>query len=347
MRTGSYLIVILLILMLMPVVAMANRARPFGVNSDRIPSDTLAAASEDVMIIAYSDNTWDYAYPFVVEDVDTPVRSVFDDYWDTSKLFVYKDVELKDLPESMEICLINDLEDYHAPVVGKVFSRYGIRGSRNHSGVDLPLKTGDPVYATFGGKVRHARYNYGGYGNLIIIRHDNGLETWYGHLSKCNVKENDYVKAGDIIGLGGSTGRSRGPHLHFEMRYCDQRFDPEHIIEFESGDLRYHTFNLEKTYFSIYSRGTEKLEDGDDFGQNVLGGGDDLTSEEILANLAAHEKAEAAKPKPTDPVWHTIRNGDYLGKIARQYGTTISNLCKLNGITSETTIRAGRRLRVR
>ena len=96
--------------------------------------------------------------------------------------------------------------------------------------------------------------NTGGFGNLVIVRHPNGLETWHAHLSKLNVQVNEYVKTGQVIGFSGNTGRSRGPHLHFEMRYCDQTFDPEFIIDFPTGCLKYHTFALEKSFFNIHSR---------------------------------------------------------------------------------------------
>lgn len=307
------------------------------------PMDTLDTVDPDVKVVIYTNNTWSFHYP---EKSRLTAGDVFRQHWDTTQVFAYKTIELKDLPQSVEIDLVNDISGFHSPIVGRVFSKYGPRGRRNHNGVDVPLKTGEPIYATFCGKVRYARYNSGGFGNLVIIRHGNGLETWYAHLSRCNVRVNDYVKAGAVIGFGGSTGRSRGPHLHFEMRYCDQTFDPERLIDFETGDLRYITFELEKTYFSIYSRSSDKLEE-DDFEGSVLGAGEDLTSEDILKNIEAHEQAQLAKPKPTDPLYHTIRNGDTLSKIARQYGTTVSNLCKLNNITSTTTIRAGKRLRVR
>lgn len=104
-----------------------------------------------------------------------------------------------------------------------------MRRRRKHQGIDLPLNTGDPIYATFNGKVRISipSSKSGGYGNLIVIRHDNGLETFYAHLSERSVQADEWVEAGQIIGYGGSTGRSTGPHLHFETRYCGQSFDPE------------------------------------------------------------------------------------------------------------------------
>ena len=120
---------------------------------------------------------------------------------------------------------------------------------------------GDPVYATFDGRVRISQYQNGGYGNLIIIRHDNGLETYYGHLSKRLVEPNDWVTAGQVIGYGGSTGRSTGPHLHFETRYKGQSFDAERLIDFATGTLRRETFLLKRSYFSIYSKFTQDFDE--------------------------------------------------------------------------------------
>ena len=204
--------------------------------------------------------------------------------------------------------------------------------------------------SAFGGRVRYAQYNTGGYGNLVILRHPNGLETWYGHLSRCNVAPGDYVKAGTVIGFGGSTGRSSGPHLHFEVRYKDQAFDPEHLIDFATGDLRYQTFVLNRSELSIYSRATDGLEEKVDYDGTLLAADQDgeLTSEDILDNIEASQREAVAREKAkTDPLYHTIRKGDYLGKIARQYGTTVRRLCQLNNITEKTIIRAGHKLRVR
>jgi LysM repeat protein len=118
-----------------------------------------------------------------------------------------------------------------------------------HKGLDLRLKMGDTVRAAFDGVVRYSRYNRGGYGNLVIIRHYNGLETYYGHLSKRKAEVNQVVKAGAVIGLGGSTGRSRGPHLHFEIRYRDVPVDPLRMIDLDSCRLISNAFPVRKEVF--------------------------------------------------------------------------------------------------
>ncbi len=281
--------------------------------------DTLPSFNDAVRIILYNDNTWRY-----VRDKESVKDSeIYTRYWDTVQVSPYKAVPLSALPVSVAIDLVDSLRAYHYPYKGKLHPRgkFGPRGRRNHRGVDLPLKIGEPIYATFNGRVRLSQYNRGGYGHLVVIRHDNGLETYYGHLSERLVTPGQWVEAGQIIGRGGSTGRSTGPHLHFEVRYYGQTFDPQRIINFEEGTLRRETLLLKRSYFNIHSSAEQDWDD-----------------EEAIEKEA---KAEAEKK------YHRIRSGDTLGKIARQYGTTVSNLCRMNGIRSTTTLRIGRSLRVR
>ena len=301
-----------------PVTAVSN-------GNGTIALDTLPTENDAVKVVLFNDNSWRYIRIRSAEDweVDTYAK-----HWDTIKLFPYEDVQLADLPQSVVINLVDSLKGYHYPIKGTVRSKFGPRGRRRHRGVDIPLKTGDPIYATFSGKVRISTYNKGGYGNLVIIRHDNGLETWHGHLDQRFVKPNDTVYAGQIIGLGGDTGRSTGPHLHYEMRYFGQTFDPERLVNFENGNLRRETFLLKKDYFDIHSRAGIQ-----DFEDEILG------DEEIAEQK---KKEEAAKQ-----VYHKIRSGDTLGGLAVKYGTTVSSICRLNGITTKTTLRIGRSLRVR
>jgi murein DD-endopeptidase MepM/ murein hydrolase activator NlpD len=211
--------------------------------------DTLATESEMISIILFNDNTWRY----VMSENYKADSEVFSDHWNTTATHAYSDVELNSLPEATPILLVDSLESYHYPYMGRITSRYGPRRGRAHQGLDISLKTGDPIYATFDGKVRFSKAA-GNYGNLVIIRHNNGLETYYAHLSQRDVEVGDWVVAGQQIGLGGSTGRSTGPHLHFEVRYKGQSFDPERIIDFTSGDLRRAELLLKRRHFSIYAK---------------------------------------------------------------------------------------------
>ena len=305
----------------------------------RRPMDTIATADPETKVIIFSNNTWEFYRPDMRRLDNEPV---YMNNWDTTSIFSYRNVELTDLPLLIEIKLIDSLSQFCIPIRGSVFSKYGPRRRRSHNGVDIPLKTGEPILAAFDGKVRYAKYNTGGYGYLVILRHPNGLETWHAHLSKINVKVDDYVKTGQVIGYGGNTGRSRGPHLHFEARYQDQSFDPEFLFEFESGLLRYQTFALERSFFNIHSRASEILEEDDnDF--------------EIPGDLLAEADEETAQrvieqPKPADDtgaVYHKIVSGDILGKLAAKYGVSIDQICRLNNISRTSTLSIGRRLKIK
>jgi murein DD-endopeptidase MepM/ murein hydrolase activator NlpD len=283
--------------------------------------DTLPTVNEALKIVLYNDNTWRYVRDRSVRQDST----VFEKYWSSTDISPYREVQLASLPVSVVIPLVDSLKSYHYPYQGKVYSRYGPRRGRNHNGVDLPLKEGSPIYATFDGRVRYAQNSHTGYGNLVIIRHDNGLETYMGHLSKINVKAGDWVTAGTIVGEGGSTGRSTGPHLHFETRYYGQSFDPERIINFRTGELRRDFFLLKKSYFSIYSKYEQ------DF------------NAETERNAAEKKENELSAEKR----YYKVRSGDYLGLIAKRHGTTVSAICRLNGIKPTTTLQIGKVLRVK
>ena len=291
------------------------------ITSPSDPIDTLDTANEHIKVILRADNTWSY--------YKTPgfqqVSGVYDDHWNDSQPNPYG-IGLDELQDQWSIWLVDSLDQYHCPFQGSVYYRgkFGIRRGRRHQGVDLPLKTGDPIYATFTGKVRVSKY-WGAFGNLVIIRHDNGLETFYAHLSKRNVEVGDWVNAGDVIGLGGSTGRSTGPHLHFETRYNGFAFDPQWLIDFEKGILRHRLFVLKKKYFNI---GSNYEQDFDD----------ELKNEE-------DDKKEDAEREAMR--WYTIKSGDTLGRIAINNGTTVNAICKLNGIKPTTTLKIGRKIRVK
>ncbi len=289
--------------------------------TDALVVDTIPSSSEGLSIVLYNDNTWRFVRN---RDIDVLDETVFTSDWDTTKIQVYK-TELKDLPISMVIDLVDSLKSYHYPHKGRVTSKYGPRRRRIHQGTDIDLETGEPIYATFDGRVRITTYVRYGYGNLVVIRHDNGLETYYAHLSEINVKPNQWVTAGQVIGKGGNTGRSTGSHLHYEIRYKGQTFDPERLIDFSTGTLRRETFLLKRTYFSPYSRFTQ------DFDEEVQSAEED---KKIAAEAAAKK-------------YHIVKRGDTLGRIAINNRTTVTKLCQLNGIRKTTVLQIGQRIRVR
>lgn len=274
--------------------------------------DTIPTEDRFLRVVLYDNHTWEY--------IELPRPQIddddFSDEWNNAKVHAYKGISMDSIPEIENILLTDSLRPYCCPLKGTIRSGYKWRKRRPHRGVDLPLITGTPIRAAFDGKVRVVMKTKqtGGYGNLIVIRHPNGLETYYGHLSVHKVKENDIVRAGEVIGLGGNTGRSTGPHLHFETRYMGQAFDPERLIDFKTGELRDSIFTFKKHYLSIYSH----------------------------YGMTEQESIDAAKRK-----MHTIRKGDTLGGIAKKYGTTVANICKLNGFSAKKTLRVGQSIIVR
>lgn len=287
--------------------------------------DTLNTSDPAIQLVLYSDNTWKYIKNGEFYNSDRYFTENWNDRTDAYGL------ALSDLPDRATIWLVDSPTDFCCPNKTKVFSPFGIRHRRRHQGVDLPLKTGDPVYAAFGGKVRISEYSKG-YGNVIVIRHTNGLETTYGHLSRRDVQVNDWVSAGDVIGLGGSTGHSTGPHLHFETRYNGYAFDPQWLCDFETGTLRSGVFVLKKKYLSAASKYVPESQDEEE---------EILLAEEQDREEAARKAAEEAAKK-----YHTVRSGDTLSALAVKYHTTVRQLCAWNGISQTSILRLGQKLRV-
>lgn len=285
---------------------------------------------EGTMLI-YSNRTWEYIED---RDFDGVLNAFLHNFferdstygftlsWDEDMCYTSnKSNDLSKLKDTLWICVIDSTyNDFVMPWNGVVTSRYGYRKGRYHNGIDINLTTGDTVVAAFSGKVRYARYNDAGFGNLVIIRHYNGLETFYAHLSKHLVVPNQEVKAGQPIGLGGNTGRSFGAHLHFETRFYDAPINPEEIIDFTNQELKDENLFI---HSGLFRPGA----------------------------AVANDSGPVAPPTLTSPSnkpkYHKVRSGDTLGAIARKYGTTISRICQLNGIRPTTTLQIGKSLKVR
>ena len=171
--------------------------------------------------------------------------TIFINDWSNSSLFINK--KIADLPDEINLPLLSETETFRLTWYGRMNSVFGNRWGKQHEGLDLHLNFGDSVVSAFDGIVRYAKANSGGYGNCIVIRHKNGLETLYGHLSNINIAENQFVKSGQFIGLGGSTGHSTGPHLHFETRYKGNSFDPQLLIDLSTQELKNNIVILDKS----------------------------------------------------------------------------------------------------
>lgn len=211
------------------------------------------------------------------------------------------------LPDSFRI----DLRGYVMPTTNtKITDIFGYRPRRRrvHNGLDIKVQRGDTIYAAFDGKVRITAYQRRGYGHYILIRHNNGIETLYAHLTKKLVTVNQDVKAGDPIGLGGNTGRSSGAHLHFETLLLGKALNPALFFDFKNQKTTSDTY--------LYRRpGSKYIENG---------------------------KVKVAGPEPK---YHKVKSGETIGKIARKYGVSQATIFKLNKLSPSSVIRIGQTIR--
>lgn len=260
--------------------------------------------------------------------LDIPSVNKYYSSWDTLCVRRYSEIP-PSAGDSIDLPLFNDYSTgFVMPVEGTFLSPFGYRGRRVHAGVDIKLEAGDPVVATFDGVVRMARY-YSGYGNCIVVRHYNGIETLYGHLSKIKVKVNQLVSAGDIIGLGGRTGRASCNHLHFETRFQGKAFNPKQIINFETSSLVSDTFTVTRSTYGL--------------SRDYLPG---TSAPELIAdnsNVKSKSKAKSSKSKK----YHTIKSGDTLSALSRKYGTSVKQICSINGIKPTKKLQLGTKIRIR
>ena len=228
--------------------------------------------------------------PGTAVDLENPASFLYPE-WSNTYVNNYDNVKLPD-------SVIISMKGYCMPTDSTyITDKYGYRPRRGkqHLGLDIRIKTGDTIRAAFDGRVRISRYERRGYGHYLVIRHPNGLETVYGHLSKKLVEENDIVHAGDPIALGGNTGRSTGSHLHFETRILGNPINPALMFDFPHQRA--------VTDYYVYQKNTR-------------------------------------------PVYYKVKSGDTLSGIALKNETSVSNICKLNGINTKTVIKPGQTLRV-
>lgn len=257
---------------------------------------------------------------------EIPAEELYGGIWTNNFVNAYKSV--KDAPDTMTI----DLSNFTMPTLGQITSNFGPRRRRMHYGIDLKVQVGDTIYAAFDGKVRMTQFERLGYGNYVVLRHTNGLETVYGHLSKFLVRENDVVKSGDPIALGGNTGRSTGAHLHWEFRYMGRPIDPIQIVDFENKVCHRDNYTVTPRTFA-YSGAGKFFPDGSA----------PLASTAKLPSLANVKDNKYTGGKIN---YHRIQKGDTLSTIARKYGTSIAKLCKINNITTKAILREGKSLRL-
>jgi murein DD-endopeptidase MepM/ murein hydrolase activator NlpD len=259
------------------------------------------------------------------EQMESPAADLYED-WENH--YAHRATAV---PDSFRI----DLRNFCMPTDSRVLtSNFGSRWGRQHKGLDIKVYIGDTIRAAFPGKVRVVRYEAGGYGNFVVIRHHNGLETIYGHMSKHLVKPDQDVKAGDAIGLGGNTGRSTGSHLHFETRLCGVALNPALMFDFRNQDVVGDYYMFRKNSYSKESAQATRLR----------GVGGSVVAEDRLdtpgsSTIASRQTARTATRL------HKVQKGETLYSIARKRHTTVDAICKLNRISKNTRLKMGQILK--
>ncbi len=237
-----------------------------------------------------------------------------------------------DLPDTFRI----DLRDFCMPTDSRVLtSNFGARWGRQHKGLDIKVYIGDTIRAAFSGKVRVVNYEAGGYGNYVVIRHYNGLETIYGHMSKNLVAPNEEVRAGDPIGLGGNTGRSTGSHLHFETRLCGVALNPALMFDFRNQDVVGDYYVFHRSSYTRESAQANRL--------RGVGGVSSSDDDKLYSRSNSSRASKSVASRNTR--FHKVRRGETLSSIARKRGTTVSAICRLNRISKSMRLRPGQILK--
>ena len=252
---------------------------------------------------------------------EAPAADLYDD-WDNTHAHSHA----TELPDTFRISLKN----FCMPTESRVLtSNFGSRWGRQHKGLDIKVYIGDTIRAAFDGRVRVVRYEGRGYGKYVVIRHDNGLETYYAHMSKQLVHEDQDVRAGDPIGLGGNTGRSTGSHLHFETRLCGMALNPALMFDFRNQDVVDDYFTFHKSSYQRESQIATRLR-----GANV-GSGEDV---ELATAAPAASYAQESR-------FHKVKKGETLFSIAKKRGTTVDTIMKLNHLKKNAKLKAGQILK--
>jgi len=263
--------------------------------ADKVTTKMEAAAIDSVKL----------QYELNEEEEMSPADELYEGIWNEQYLKSYSGIAI---PDSFRI----DLSNFVMPVEGKITSPFGPRRRQFHYGTDLKLQMGDTVYAAFEGKVRVKQYERRGFGYYLVLRHPNGLETVYGHLSKFLVVEGEAVKAGQPIALGGSTGRSTGSHLHFECRFLGQAIDPADIVDFDNFCTYDDSYLFNKTNINTVSI------------HNI--------------NFAKFNRYTTQNRSVT---YHRVRLGDTLSKISKMYGVPVLQICRFNGLLPSSKLKVG------
>lgn len=303
----------LILTSIVSLISIQTNAQLFAVSANAAPDNMKSAAKkafptqkQNFPAVADTTNIYNDMLNDESDDLmeNHPAGDIYNDNWSSERINPYK-VPIQSMPDSVFI----DCSDFVMPVAGgRVSSKFGPRRYRYHYGIDVAIKPGNEIRSVFNGKVRIIDYEPGGYGNYVVVRHNNGLETVYAHLSFVKVKLNQAVKAGEELGLSGNTGRSTGPHLHFETRYVGNAFNPATLIDFTEGKVYASNYTLTKRKNFYYQQSVR------------------------TQTLAKYYK---------------VRKGDNLGRIAARNGTTVTKLKRLNGISKANKLQPGQKIKIR
>lgn len=264
------------------------------------------------------------------ENLRTPAAQLYGDEWDNT--YAHRQTEL---PDSFVI----NLRHFCMPTASRVVtSNFGSRWGRSHKGLDIKVYIGDTIRAAFSGKVRVVKYEAAGYGKYVVIRHGNGLETIYGHMSAQLVSENQTVRAGEPIGLGGNTGRSTGSHLHFETRLCGVALNPAIFFDFRNQDVVADQVLFTKAGYERMSEEGTRLRGmigNGGYTRDLVQGGSYGHSEEAVSTSVRQSYSGPER------VYYKATSGDTLETVASKCGVTVDKLCRLNGFRKNQRVRPG------
>ncbi|MCL2131549.1 MAG: peptidoglycan DD-metalloendopeptidase family protein [Lentimicrobiaceae bacterium] len=283
-----------------------------------------------------------------IDSLVIPAAELYQQTWSSANTVVRSGMFGKNITMSLPLNLSEE-NAFVFPCANKpkVCSPYGMRGNKMHTGTDIKQNLGDSILAAWDGVVRMANKNYYAYGGTVVIRHANGLETLYAHLSEIAVEPNQAVKAGDLIGKAGRTGRATTEHLHFEIRFLYAHFNPKTIIDFDNHKLCADTLFVKngKFYGKETSIEQDNTEDADTEYDKENEADDDLTA--IIEELKqAKETVDKQENKP-ESAYHTVKKGDTLYSISKRYNISIEEICKLNNIFENNVLNIGQKLKIK
>ena len=259
----------------------------------------------------------------VREEMENPAAELYEDW---NNIYAHRATEL---PESYRI----NLKHFCMPTPSRVItSNFGYRWGRQHEGLDIKVYIGDTIRAAFSGKVRMVKYDGRGYGKYVVIRHNNGLETLYGHMSAQLVEENQVVRAGEPIGLGGNTGRSTGSHLHFETRLCGVAINPALMFDFREQDVVGDSYLFRRASYKAESTEATRL-------RGKVGNGSYSREDVVGASGSQGDNING------EVLYHKVASGETLQSIAEKHGVTVDAICRLNHIRKTMRLRPGQILR--